>query len=98
VLDHGLAATGPLLADALRSSIASLGARGSRRTQARRAQLLRQLGVDDDAIARLRGPAGFDIGPASAREIAFAILTEIAAVRAGRDGRPLRGTTEPIMG
>ncbi len=97
VLDHGLAATGTLLADALRGAVGYVGALGSRRTQERRAEHLRGLGVDDAALSRLHGPAGLDLGPTTAREIALAILAEVAAVRSGRDGRPLRETTERIM-
>jgi xanthine dehydrogenase accessory factor len=97
VLDHGLAASGPLLADALRAPIGYVGALGSRRTQERRAEHLRSLGVDDAARGRLRGPAGLDLGPTTAREIALAIVAEIAAVTAGRSGRPLRDGTERIM-
>ena len=97
VLDHGLAATGPLLAQALSAPLGFVGALGSRRTQQRRAEHLRKLGVDDAALGRLHGPAGLDIGPTSAREIALSILAEIAASRAGRGGGPLRETTERIM-
>ena len=97
VLDHGLAATGPFLADALRAPVGYVGALGSRRTQERRAEHLRGLGVDDTELARLHGPAGLDLGPTTAREIALAILAELTATRAGRGGAPLRETTERIM-
>ena len=97
VLDHGLAATGPLLAEALRGPVGYVGALGSRRTQQRRAEHLRGLGVDDASLSRMHGPAGLDLGPTTAREIALAILAEVAAVRGGRNGRPLRETTERIM-
>jgi xanthine dehydrogenase accessory factor len=97
VLDHGLAATGPLLGDALRAPVGYVGALGSRRTQERRAEHLRGLGVDDTVRARLHGPAGLDLGPTTAREIALAILAELTATRAGRAGQPLRETTERIM-
>jgi xanthine dehydrogenase accessory factor len=97
VLDHGLAATGGLLADALAGAVGYVGALGSRRTQERRAAHLRGLGVDDAALARLHGPAGLDLGPTTAREIALAIVAEVAANRAGRSARPLRETTERIM-
>jgi xanthine dehydrogenase accessory factor len=97
VLDHGLAATGPLLAEALAGTVGYIGALGSRRTQQRRAEHLRGLGVDAAALTRLRGPAGLDVGPVGAREIALSILAEVAAVRSGRDGRPLKDGTLPIM-
>ena len=86
-----------LLAEALRRAVGYIGALGSRRTQQRRAEHLRGLGVDATALARLRGPAGLDVGPIGAREIALSILAEIAAVRSGRDGRPLKDGTLPIM-
>jgi xanthine dehydrogenase accessory factor len=97
VLDHTLAATGPVLAEALAGTVGYVGALGSRRTQQRRVEHLRGLGVDAIALARLRGPAGLDVGPVGAREIALSILAEIAAVRSGRDGRPLKDGTLPIM-
>ncbi len=97
VLDHGLAATGPLLVDALRAPVGYVGALGSRRTQERRAEHLRGLGAEATELARLHGPAGLDLGPTTAREIALSILAELTATRAGRGGSPLRETTERIM-
>ena len=97
VLDHGLAATGPLLADALAGPLGYVGALGSRRTQERRADHLQGLGVDDDVVARLRGPAGLDVGPTSAREIALSIVAEITAQRSGRNGQPLKDGSTRIM-
>jgi xanthine dehydrogenase accessory factor len=97
VLDHGLTATAPLLADALAGTIGYVGALGSRRTQARRAEHLRGLGVDEQQLQRLHGPTGLDLGPTNAQEIALSILAEIAASRAGRSARPLTGGTDRIM-
>jgi xanthine dehydrogenase accessory factor len=52
---------------------------------ARRAQAviaeLRARGVDEEALARIRSPAGLDLGPSSQEEIAVAILAELVAWR-----------------
>jgi xanthine dehydrogenase accessory factor len=57
---------------------------------------LRAQGVGDNALDRLHGPTGLDLGPTTAREIALAILAEITAVRGGRGGRPLKEGSERI--
>ena len=92
VLDHGLQATGPLLVDALRGRAGYVGALGSRTTQRKRREHLRGLGVTDDDLAGLHGPAGLDLGPANRAEIALSICAEITAVRAGRSATALRDT------
>ncbi len=52
---------------------------------ARRAQAvvaeLRARGVDEEALARIRSPAGLDLGPSRQEEIAVAILAELVAWR-----------------
>jgi xanthine dehydrogenase accessory factor len=80
----------PALQSALGSDAFFVGAIGSRRTQERRREALRELGVDDAAIARLRGPVGLDIGAETPAETALAILAEILAVRSARSGGSLR--------
>lgn len=92
VLDHGLQATGPLLVEALRSRCGYVGALGSRSTQRKRREHLRGLGVTDDELARLHGPAGLDLGPANRAEIALSICAEITALRSGRGAAALRDT------
>jgi xanthine dehydrogenase accessory factor len=42
---------------------------------------LRARGVDDAAVARVRSPAGLDLGPSTQPEIAVAILAELVAWR-----------------
>lgn len=80
----------PALQSALASEAFYVGAIGSRRTQGRRREALLELGVSEDALARLHGPVGLDIGAQTPAETAVAILAEILAVRAGRTGAPLR--------
>ena len=67
-----------------------IGALGSRRNQARRRGLLLDAGIAEAALERIHGPAGLDIGAHSPAETAVSMLAEIMAVRAGRDGGPLR--------
>ena len=71
----------PLLVQALASQCFYVGALGSRRTAETRRELLREMGVAEDSIARLHGPVGLDLGGRSPPEIAISILGEIVKVR-----------------
>lgn len=73
------------LAAALRAGCFYVGALGSRRTHAKRAERLAALGLDEAALARVRAPIGLDIGAVSPAEIAVSVLAEvIAALRKDR--------------
>jgi xanthine dehydrogenase accessory factor len=85
-----------LLRGALESEAFYVGALGSRRNQERRRGLLRDLGVSDDMLERIAGPAGLDLGADTPAETALAILAEILAVRSGRSGGPLKGRSARI--
>jgi len=70
--------------DALHTPAFYVGALGSRANNtARRARLREHFGVEEAALARLRGPAGLYIGSRTPPEIALSILAEIVAVRNG---------------
>jgi xanthine dehydrogenase accessory factor len=86
----------PLLQVALRSPVGYIGALGSRRTHDDRLARLREAGLSDDEIARLRSPIGLDLGASTPEETAISILAEVIA--AGRDasGQPLTNTSGPI--
>jgi xanthine dehydrogenase accessory factor len=80
----------PAISGALATDAFYIGAIGSRRNQARRRELLLEAGIAEEALERVAGPAGLDIGAHTPAETALSILSEILAVRAGRGGGPLR--------
>lgn len=80
-LTHDPKLDDPALDRALKSPAFYIGALGSRRTHARRVARLKELGHGDDAIARIKGPVGLDIGAVTAPEIAVSILAEFVAAR-----------------
>jgi xanthine dehydrogenase accessory factor len=96
VLTHDAKFDVPALIAALRSPAGYVGAIGSRRTCADRAERLRAAGVGEDELARLRAPVGLDLGGTTPEEVALSIGAEIVAMRHGGGGRPLRETAGPI--
>ena len=80
-LTHDPKLDDPALDRALKSEAFYIGALGSRRTHAKRLDRLRALGHGDDALARIRGPVGLNIGAVTAPEIALSVLAQIVAVR-----------------
>lgn len=98
VLTHDAKFDVPAIIAALATDVGYLGAMGSRRTHAERVQRLREEGVTDDGIARVRAPIGLDLGARTPEETAIAICAEIIALRTGRAAgvAPLRDTDGPI--
>jgi xanthine dehydrogenase accessory factor len=86
----------PALIGALGTGAGFIGALGSRRTQDRRVERLREAGLTDEAIARIHAPCGLDVGARTPAETAVSILAEVIAVRSGRSGESLRETSGPI--
>jgi xanthine dehydrogenase accessory factor len=96
VLTHDDKFDEPALIAALQTEAFYIGALGSRRNQERRRERLLEAGVSEEAIARIKGPCGLDIGADTQAETALSILSEILAVRAARSGGPLREAKERI--
>ncbi|WP_326807149.1 MULTISPECIES: XdhC/CoxI family protein [unclassified Streptomyces] len=89
VLTHDAKFDVPLLQSALRLPVAYVGAMGSRRTHLDRNQRLRDIGMSEAELARLRSPIGLDLGDRTPEETAVSIAAEIIAVRKGGTGIPL---------
>ena len=79
----------PVLRHALATDVGYIGMLGSARRGAAILKLLREEGLSEASLARVRVPIGLDIGARSAPEIALAVLAEIQAVRTGTSGVPL---------
>ncbi|MFJ9632226.1 XdhC family protein [Streptomyces sp. NPDC101175] len=96
VLTHDAKFDVPLLRLALRLPVAYVGAMGSRRTHLDRNERLREVGVTELELARLRSPIGLDLGARTPEETALSIAAEIVANRRGGSGVPLTGAHTPI--
>jgi xanthine dehydrogenase accessory factor len=96
VLTHDARFDVPLLEQALRLPVAFVGAMGSRRTHADRDRKLREAGLTESELGRLRSPIGLDLGARTPEETALSIAAEIVAARRGGTGVPLTGSATPI--
>ena len=61
---------------------------------------LRARGLDEETLARVRSPAGLDLGPLTQPEIAVAVLAELVAWRHGRASMPALAVeaVDPVCG
>jgi xanthine dehydrogenase accessory factor len=84
-LTHDPKLDDPALLVALASRAFYVGCLGSRKTHAARMERLTAAGVEQAALARLRGPVGLRIGATSPAEIAVSILGEIIAALRGAE-------------
>jgi xanthine dehydrogenase accessory factor len=86
----------PALELALATDAFYVGLIGGRRNQERKRERLREAGVGEEAIERISGPCGLDIGADSVPETALSILAEAMAARNGRGGGPLKQSKHRI--
>lgn len=84
-LSHDFKIDLPALEIALASPVRYVGALGSKRTHAKRVDELRQRGLSDDQIGRIRAPVGVDLGGRRAEEIALSIAAQVQAARHGKE-------------
>jgi len=89
-----------VLAAALAGSAGYVGLVASRKRADAVAATLRSAGVSDDALARLKAPAGLDLGPIRQEEVAVAILAELVAWRHARtpSAPPHEEAVDPVCG
>jgi len=92
VLTHDPKIDDKALITALPANIPYVGVLSSGRTHRQRVARLKEAGLSDELIARIRTPIGIDIGASTPEEIAVCILAEIIAVRNGL----LEGAPEQI--
>ncbi len=98
VMTHSFPQDSVLLPLLLQSPAAYVGILGPKK---RTARLLQQMADDgrpitEDALARLHGPIGLDIGADTPEQIALSIVAEVQAALAGRMGGELRRRQAPI--
>lgn len=86
VLTHDPKLDDAALIAALASPTGYIGAMGSRRAQARRRERLLRAGVEEAALERIAAPIGLDLGALTAAETGLSIMSEIVALRHGREG------------
>jgi xanthine dehydrogenase accessory factor len=92
------------LASALAAGVPYVGLVASRKRGAAVVEELRSRGLIEEQLARLRTPAGLDIGAATAEEIALSILAEIVASRREHVAAPLppaapvEAAVDPVCG
>jgi xanthine dehydrogenase accessory factor len=75
------------LAAALEAKIGYVGLVASAKRAAAVLKALRVRGLDEEALASVRSPAGLDLGPLPQEEIAVAVLAELVAWRHRRPAR-----------
>ncbi len=75
----------------LASEASYIGVIGSRRRWATTVQSLREVGVSEEAIARVRSPIGLELNAETPEEIAVSIMAEIIMLRGGGDGEQMSG-------
>lgn len=86
VTDHDRPELGVVLQDALAREVRWVGVMGSRRHAPPHVPALQDLGVAEEAIARVHRPIGLDIGSRAPAEIALATMAGLLADRRGRAG------------
>lgn len=98
VMTHHYVHDRPILRDLLNRPLAYLGLLGpKKRADKILADLVADGGLDTAAARRrLHAPVGLDLGADAPEEVALAIVSEMQATLAGRDGTPLRNRTRPI--
>jgi xanthine dehydrogenase accessory factor len=98
VLTHEAKFDVPAIVAALATEVGYIGAMGSRRAHDERTRRLREAGVTQAQLTRLRSPIGLDLGALTPEETAVSICAEVIAGRSGSEAvvRSLSVTDGPI--
>lgn len=87
---RGVVVDAPGLPPLLDSPAAYIGVIGSKRRWKMTVDKLRELGVAEEKIARVRSPIGLELQAETPEEIAVSILAEILMLRDGGSGAPMK--------
>jgi xanthine dehydrogenase accessory factor len=90
ILTHDPKFDYPALLAAIQSPARYVGAIGSKNTNSKRMEALREMGATTEQLARIFAPVGLDLGGKSPSEIALAVMAEIVAQRYSRGGGHLK--------
>ncbi len=85
IVTHGHGHDDEILQAVVNKPLAYLGMIGSRRKVKSAFDKLREIGVPETAIQRVRAPMGLDIGAETPEEIAVSVAAEMVAVRRGAE-------------
>jgi xanthine dehydrogenase accessory factor len=96
VLTHDPKFDVPVLEIALRTNAGYIGAMGSRRTHEDRLKRLREIGMTESEISKLKSPIGLDLGGRTPEETAISIAAEIISNQVGGTNQPLKAGSQPI--
>jgi xanthine dehydrogenase accessory factor len=92
ILTHDPKFDDPTITAALRGHPRYIGAIGSKKTHRDRVSRLTGAGISPTELARVHAPIGLDLGAQTAEETALAILSQMVAVRHGKQGGPMPGS------
>jgi len=84
ILFHDVDREVPLLEQALATEAFYIGALGSRRTHEKRCAALRERGINDAALARIRAPIGIFDKARDSRSLAVSVVADVAQARLAR--------------
>jgi xanthine dehydrogenase accessory factor len=79
---------------ALRSPARHIAVIASRKRARLVLDFLRGQGFSEEELARVRAPAGLDLGARTPEEIALSVLSEAVMLRRGASGAPMHGLAE----
>ncbi len=96
ILTHDPKFDVPAILCSLKTQVGYIGAMGSRRTHAKRVELLKAEGVSDRELEKIMAPIGLDIGSRTPEETAISVLAEIIALRTRTPAPSLRDAQGPI--
>ncbi|MEM3432836.1 MAG: XdhC family protein [Candidatus Methanomethyliaceae archaeon] len=84
VLSRGFSKDKAIIGQLLKKDFKYIGMIGSKRKTENIINGLKEEGMPDDALVKLKSPIGLDIGAETPEEIAISIVGEIIAVKKGK--------------